>query len=82
MKLFHHIFIGILHGIWPYAVIFFHLAGVQAVVSICFSSSVLMLLKSVPELLSSEDDGFETKAIAVRQKIKINNKHFNVIIGL
>ena len=37
-----------------------------------------MLLKSLPEVSSSEDDGFVTKAIAIR----INSKHVNDIIGL
>ena len=37
-----------------------------------------MLLKSVPEVLSSEGDEFETKAIAIR----INSKHINDVIGL
>ena len=67
MKLFLQIFTGVLHEICN----FFLLAGIQLVVSIYFSSSVLMILKSVPKLLwlSSEDDGFETEAIAIRQKI-------------
>ena len=49
-------------------------ASVQSAVSICSSSSVWMLLKSVPEVLSSGDDGLELEAVAV----KINSKHYIV----
>ena len=50
---------------------FLLLASVQLVVSICISSSVFLIFKSVPELLwlSSKGGGFETKAIAIGQKM-------------
>ena len=44
---------------------FLHFAGIQSVVSICFSSSVGIRLKSVPEVLSSERDEVELEAIAI-----------------
>ena len=53
---------------------FLHFAGVQFVVSIHSSSSVRILLKSVPEELSSEGDGLTLVAIT----IKIDNKHYRI----
>ena len=50
---------------------FFRLAGIHSDVSICSSSLVWMLLKSVPEVVSSDGNEFEIEAIA----IKINSKH-------
>ena len=45
---------------------FLHFASVQSVVSICFSSSVGMILRSVSEVLSSEGDRLELEAIAIK----------------
>ena len=45
---------------------FLHFAGIQSVVSICSSSSVWMLLRSVPEVLSSEGDGLELEVITIK----------------
>ena len=45
---------------------FLHFAGIQSVVSIHSSSSVWMILRTVPEVLSSEGDGLELEAITIK----------------